>query len=342
MLALRAAGQFRVATAIAFLVLSCDIRSARAAEPTPREQCFNRGYGSMAEYRNCVAKLEEEEARQLRDHACNETVCIYRLNYVSDGLFSGNGYTIKHRVSSVCCTIFRSLLIGPNGQQAVMEQSCGSSCPMDPTTVGGDILWAAYHGPFGVGEHSYIVLQLPAPVPADAGSNRVATSDQCQDQKAEQTTLPCGLMSRTVDYRFDVDRVVARGGTILKSFDRFVERIRFTKTDDVYQFIGDRQRAADEGFVYKLGKEVDFNVNRLRAPQNYPTNYFKFDKGMMTFGGDLLTRRRMNQNNNGESLSSVLQIRFSPDRTKCSVAEYSATGFTGDFAFKQQIECSVK
>ncbi len=173
------------------------------------EQCLkemNEKGWAMYEYRNCVAKadkLDDEQSKQVKARACNEKVCFYRLDLVSERTYRGQGYTLVLQ-GQKSIGLFVSSLTGPDGKQTLLEESCGATgnCPLGPQVVSGSIRGATYKGPFGKDKTSYVVLQVPVTQPRPGPP---------QDSKSvpvgckNEAGFPCALEGRIIDYRFDIE-----------------------------------------------------------------------------------------------------------------------------------------
>ena len=329
--------------------------TARAlAQQTVMERCLKekdeKGW-SMAEYRVCKAEGEEEEAKRLTDRACNEKLCIYRLTFVAPGTYRGSGYTLQPDISFKS-GIRTSILTDDSGKRGVLEQSCGAGgCPVAPQTVSGTIRGASFKGPFGTGKESYVVLELPrSDTPPGGESAAGAPITACRNNTVRLGAPPCALEGRTVDYRFEIDvSQTFKTGFRQRYKDSIVQRLKFTKTDDVYLFQGSdtSDRLTDSGFIYKLDIEIDFSANRARAPKLFPWDMYKSYRGRITFEDRTLTRvESIELTRGGSPVALESKLRFSPDFKTCSVVQYSTGGTSPERSYTmtldRNVECNIR
>jgi hypothetical protein len=285
----------------------------------------------------CVKRMQEEQAVQLGERACNDYLCLFRLAFVSEGAFSGSGYILKYRVSSrlskfgnLTITTYDSVLTAENGKQTVLRETIGP--------IGSIFIDAAgpLAGPFGTGANSYIVLRLPKDIPTPDENRPNVTSQPCQT--ASSDPIPCELKWKTVEVKFGV---VSRTGSFRSDGTEMTapqnrrdiegamsEKLVFGSNGDVYVFFG-----REEGFVYKINLEIDFLANPSRLPKDdhqltwLHQSCMKTYKGRMDFRDDTLTMSNVSENSCdwNSSSNSTLQIRFSADLSSCSVVGFSST-----------------
>jgi hypothetical protein len=303
----------------------------------------NRGFH---EYRDCVYKLDKGEADQLNGRACNNKICIYRLDDDGRGQggWEGSGFRLQFGPQD-SLGMSKIILTGPDGKETILEQSCGASGCSGPDTVGGAIRGATFYGPYGeIGNDKtqYIVLQIP--VTKVTNDQAKLTPIVCDNH----SKIPCPLQMRTVDYRYDIYGDIAGLPDSLRTRS-LVERLKFTNGADVYLFVGDGQdRLSDTGYVYLFGQEINFAVNQLRAPSYVSWNGVQFMKGSMTVHGDAVVRSMaMSAIRNGQTWidNRQVEIRVSPDTLACSVtaASWTVGNVTAPekYNLKQSLECKL-
>jgi hypothetical protein len=110
-----------------------------------------------------------------------------------------------------------------------------------------------------------------------------------------------------------------------------VERLKFSKTDDVYFFQGDdtSDLVTKTGYIYKFKEEIDFAVNRIRAPPKTSWDGIKFMKGTMSLENDTLVRKYVSVGiRDGAEwyFNWEVRLRFSKDFKTCSVVGLSWNG----------------
>jgi hypothetical protein len=312
----------------AFPAVAQQLAPPEAASPVP-QQCMdelekNRGFH---EYRDCVFKFSKSEADKISGRACNNKICVYRLDNDGKNGWQGLGFHLvglQEPQDSMGMSKF--ILTSPDGKQTILEQSCGASACSAPDTVSGAIRGATFYGPYGeIGNDKaqYIVLQIPV---------TKVTNDQSELTPVVCNThskIPCSLQMRTVDYRYDIYGDVA-GLTESLRTRSLVERLKFTNGADVYLFVGNGQdQLSETGFVYLFGQEINFAVNQLRAPPYVSWSGVQFMKGSMAVHGDTVVRTMaMSTIRNGQTwiddrevdirLSSE-PLRVCPERS-CGIA----------------------
>jgi hypothetical protein len=337
---------------------------SQAASPTPEQMKSNEttlercarevgGFSGVvsdprsAEVWKCMERMQGEQAVQLGERACNEYVCLLRLPYVSEATFSGNGYTVKYRVSSSTSkfgnqtlTTWESILTSDDGKRATVSQTLGpvGSIFFGPmTSRPGSEIRASLFGPIGNGVSSYIVLQLPKETVAPNSDNKSTTVFQpCQT--APSDLIPCELKWKAVEVKFDAN---SRSGAFRGDgtettapqnrrdiTQSWLKKFVFGNNGDLYVSSG-----GTEGFVYKINLEIDFVANPSRAPKDalgerllsgeicMPKSY----KGRASFHERALTLSLAEENNCDWNMSnkSTLQIEFAQDFSSCSVVDFS-------------------
>jgi hypothetical protein len=313
---------------------------------------------AMYEYRNCVAKadkLDDEQSKQVKSRACNDKVCFYRLDLVSERTYRGQGYTLVLQ-GQKSVGLFVSGLTGLDGKQTVLEESCGGTgnCPPGPQVVSGPMRGATYKGPFGTGKTSYIVLQLPVTQPPSPAPDVRTGSIDCKDEAG----YPCALAGRTIDYRFNIEGSQRFGnGPEIRDNRSIVERLKFEKGDDIYLFVGSdtNDLITETGYIYKFNQEIDFAVNRLRAPRHAMWEGVKVMNGIITLDNDALIRKYIaagTREGSDWDFNWEVRIRFSKDFKTCSIAGFSWTGGNTaarnkaaaqyGYTLKQPLECTVR
>jgi hypothetical protein len=296
----------------------------------------------FVQYRNCVYDMQQKETQQLSSRACNETVCIFRLE--EDGkTFTGSGYTLTFGLQD-SLGLSKITLTDKDGKKTVMEQSCGASSCADAVTVSGEIRGATFKGPYRDGNKLYIVLELPVTKPRAA---TVVTAFECE----RQSKLPCSLQMKTIDYRFDISGEVSIPKQVIKDTRSIVERLKFSKTDDVYffEFAEDRDQLSTMGYLYKFTQEIDFAVNQMRAPPHVTWQGVRFLKGALSFKDNIVTREMHSavvQFGQTNTSNFSVKIRLSPDFRTCSVvaASWSGNSATGGYRYdlERPIECTIQ
>lgn len=293
-----------------------------------------------AELLKCIDSAQSKQASQVGDRACNVNVCIFRLRYVSEGTYSGGGYTLKHRVSSRASkvwnenlTTYESILTTDDGKRTVFGQSVGPVGSIftgySASSISGEIRGASYTGPFGTGADAYVALAVPREFVATDQEQKAAVLPQDCQTASTTDLLPCGLRGKIVAYRYEESSIITfQDGKVSKSGTRQNGKILFGNNDDVYVFLpiaGDRVR--QNGFAYKLNLEIDFMANRSRAPKDFTAEIWPVEptvyKGRMELKSDTLVINDVFAFNTGTSRQE-LKIRFSRDFDTCSVADFSS------------------
>lgn len=318
-----------------FLILLYFTIGSHAQRAAIVEKCLkemNEKGWPMYEYRNCVAKadkLDDEQSKQIEARACNNNVCFYRLDLASERTYRGQGYTLVLQ-GQKSIGLFISTLTRPDGKKTVLEESCGptGNCPLGPQVVSGPIRGATYRGPFGTSKATYIVLQLPVTQPRGALPDIGVAPIGCKNAAG----YPCALEARTIDYRFEIEGGQRFGnGPEIKDRRSIVERLKFTKSTDIYLFQGSdtNDLITETGYVYKFNQDIDFAVNRLRAPRHTTWDGVKSMNGNITFENDTIIRRYMaigNKDGAEWNFNWEVKIRLSKDFKTCSVIDISWTG----------------
>lgn len=345
----------------AALALPPFISNGHAQRSTIVEQCLKemeeKGW-AMYEYRNCVTKadkLDEEQSKHVKARACNEKVCFYRLDLVSERTYRGQGYILTLQ-GQKSIGLFVSTLTGPDGKQTVLEESCGATgnCPLGPQVVSGPIRGATYQGPFEKGKTSYVLLQLPV---TQARPGPIQDSITVPIGCKNEAGFPCALEARTIDYRFDIEGGQSFGtGPQTKDSRSIVERLKFTKGDDIYFFQGSdtNDLITETGYIYKFNQDIDFAVNRLRAPSKTIWDGVTSMIGNIKIENGTLIRKyiAMGFRDGAEwNFTGELRIRLSKDFKTCSVVSSSWMGGNaaarnksgGQYRYnlKQSLECTV-
>ena len=302
----------------------------------------------MSLYRNCVYKLEVEQAKRIKAQACNDQLCIYRLDSSSsdeDSVYRGHGYILT--INSLTSGRNTAVLTGEEGKETILVVICGAATCAKPYTLSGAIHGATFKGPYPEGKTFYVMLQIPFVKQRVVGDSKTGAS-ACENQG----TLPCDLQSKTVDYRFNIDGEIISGFHYTQKHIRpVVEQLKFTKSDDVYSFQGkdDTDLLSENGYLYKFNQQIDFLVNRLRAPPSTSWVGVRNMNGTIVFEKDQLVRKLVSAGvSDGREWTHnwEVRIRFSKDFRTCSVVGFSWTGTSSEGPYKYQLkrafECVVR
>jgi hypothetical protein len=166
--------RFRILVCLAGVCLATATSSLVFAKnlQTPYEICRKR-IGKAAEGYStgswCWRKAQAEQAAKARSGACSSHACIYRLSKAGGGTYRGSGFTMRFSFVPNASRA-TGALVGPHGERAQLETSCGAHCAGDGngwwvsgahkgatfTAVGGD------NEPLGERFNpNYVIITLP-------------------------------------------------------------------------------------------------------------------------------------------------------------------------------------
>ena len=333
------------------IILALPFSSLSFAQSDIRKWCvdqWNKEGWSKVQYSWCVANALERQATKLKSKACNNDVCLYKLTYVDQGFFAGGGFVIRHRTNFNAGVFTSTLTLNDGSHETHLEQSCGSSCPVDPLAVSGPFKGASYTGPFGSGKSSYLILQLSSKLdrlarttnkPTNNSTSTILKSDRSPVDGSRGKKIPSNLEGKTIEFYVEVNDIpkTKRSGQKIKTY-RAQGKYRFTSNSNVYSFTPGENNGdwRDDGFIYIFGEEVDFAVERNRSPRSYEITQKSY-KGLIVQEGEVL--RIVGSSDNGGA--SEIQIHVNGKASSCRVLKYETISSFGSFLLNRQLQCSV-